>query len=469
MLVKETTGQRRTGGFVNLQEIEMTGKELIIKAMNNEELPRAPWVPYTGVQIGQLTGYNATELLQDGDKLFKSLVEAEKQYSPDGMPVVFDLQIEAEVLGCELKWAVDSPPTVSAHPLASEATVPVKMPTKTDGRIPMVLDVMNRFRAAAPDTALYGLSCGPFTLASHLRSTNIFMDMYDNPEYVSELLEYCTDVFLTMADYYIEAGMDIVAPVDPLISQISPDAFEQFMAKPYKRLFDGLRERGVKSSFFVCGDATKNLDVMCKTGPDCLGIDENIDLVAAKKVTDSHNVVISGNIQLTVVMLLGNQRDAMKAALEKIDTMGNKNFILAPGCDMPFNTPVENIIGVAQAVQDPEAARILVEGYVREDLDVEVEMPDYANLDHALIEVLTIDSATCAACGYMKEAADDMVAEFGDKVEIIERKITKVENIVRLGKLGVANLPTICINGEVKFISVIPNREELKVAVQAAL
>jgi uroporphyrinogen decarboxylase len=447
----------------------MTGKELILKAMNNEELPRVPWVPYTGVQIGQLTGYNATELLQDGEKLYKSLIEAEKQYSPDGMPVVFDLQVEAEVLGCELKWAEDSPPTVSAHPLAAEAIVPSKMPGKNDGRIPMILDVMKRFRKAAPNTALYGLSCGPFTLASHLRSTNLFMDMYDNPEYVSALLEYCTDVFLTMADYYIEAGMDIVAPVDPLISQISPDAFEQFMSKPYKRLFDALRDKGVKSSFFVCGDATKNLEVMCKVGPDCLGIDENIDLAAAKEITDRYNVVISGNIQLTVVMLLGNQRDAMKAALEKIDSIGKRNFILAPGCDMPFNTPVENVIGVAQAAQDPEAARKLVEGYVKEETDIEVNMPDYAALDHALIEVLTIDSATCAACGYMKSAADDMVSEFGDKVEILERKITEPENIARLGKLGVANLPTIVINGEVKFISVIPNREELKKAVSAVL
>ncbi|MDT8298823.1 MAG: uroporphyrinogen decarboxylase family protein, partial [Spirochaetaceae bacterium] len=247
------------------------------------------------------------------------------------------------------------------------------------------------------------------------------------------------------------------------------DAFEQFMSKPYKRLFDALRDKGVKSSFFVCGDATKNLEVMCKVGPDCLGIDENIDLAAAKEITDRHNVVISGNIQLTVVMLLGNQRDAMKAALEKIDSIGKRNFILAPGCDMPFNTPVENVIGVAQAAQDPEAARKLVEGYVKEETDIEVDMPDYAALDHVLIEVLTIDSATCAACGYMKSAADDMVSEFGDKVEILERKITEPENIARLGKLGVANLPTIVINGEVKFISVIPNREELKKAVSAVL
>jgi uroporphyrinogen decarboxylase len=152
----------------------------------------------------------------------------------------------------------------------------------------------------------------------------------------------------------------------------------------------------------------------------------------------------------------------MKAAIEKIDQMGPKNFILAPGCDMPYNTPVENVIGVAQAAQNTEATRKLVEGYIKEDLDIEVEMPDYDNLDHTLVEVLTIDSSTCAACGYMKAAADDMISEFGDKVKIIERKITDPENIARLDKLGVANLPSICVNGEVKFTSVIPNRDELK-------
>lgn len=447
----------------------ITGKELIQKAMKNEDLPRVPWVPYTGVQIGSLKGYNATEVLQDADKLYECLVEAHRQYNPDGMPVVFDLQVEAEVMGCDLLWADEAPPTVSSHPLASDTTVPTAIPGPRDGRIGLITDVMKRFRTAAPDTALYGLLCGPFTLASHLRGTEIFLDMYDDPDFVHALLEYCTTVFLAMSDYYIDAGMDVIGAVDPLISQISPDTFDEFMAKPYTHIFNALREKKVMSSFFVCGDATKNIEAMCLTGPDCLSIDENIDMVAAKNITDRHNVVISGNIQLTVVMLLGNQMDSQKAALEKIDAMGTRNFILAPGCDMPYATPAENVIGVSMAVQDPAAARALVEGYVRQDLDIEVPMPDYANLDKVLIEVLTIDSATCAACGYMKAAADQMSEVYGDRVEVVEHKITQPENIARLGKLGVANLPTIVINGKPQFISVIPNREELGKAVDKVL
>jgi len=449
----------------------MNGKQLILSAFKGETTQRAPWVPYTGVQIANLKGYNAQEVLQDGDKLLECLLESNKQYSPDGQPVVFDLQIEAEILGCNLLWAKDSPPTVSSHPLSDTKEIPSKIPARTEGRLPMVLDVMKRMKEeVGSTTALYGLVCGPFTLASHLRSTNIFMDMYDDEEYVKNLMAYATDVAIAVADYYIEAGMDIIGSVDPLVSQISPEMFEQFMAADYKRFFDHVRARGALSSFFVCGDATKNLDVMAKSGPDCLSIDENIDIVAAKKITDAHNILISGNLQLTVVMLLGNQKDCQKAAIDLMDKMGTKGFILAPGCDMPYGVPVENIVGVGQAVQNIEATRAFLANYVKEVVEIDVEMPDYDNLDHVLIEVLTIDSATCAACGYMKAAADEMPGIFGsDKVKVIERKILEPENIARLGKLGVGNLPAMAVNGKVTHVSLIPSRSELEKEVGALI
>ncbi len=160
--------------------------------------------------------------------MFESLLEVNKLYQPDGQPVIFDLQIEAEILGCELYWSEDTPPTVSSHPLAMEATIPCDcmLPTENDGRLPMILDVMRRMKAEVGETtALYGLICGPFTLASHLRGTNIFMDMFDRPDYVVELVEFSRKVCDRVASLYIDAGMDVIAYVDPLLSQISPDNF----------------------------------------------------------------------------------------------------------------------------------------------------------------------------------------------------------------------------------------------------
>ncbi len=85
----------------------MTPKELLFTALRHETTPRAPWVPFAGVHAGALLGANATQVLTDEDTLFKALMEVNRLYRPDGQPVVFDLQLEAEILGCDLAWADD--------------------------------------------------------------------------------------------------------------------------------------------------------------------------------------------------------------------------------------------------------------------------------------------------------------------------------------------------------------------------
>ncbi|MGI6174947.1 MAG: uroporphyrinogen decarboxylase family protein [Christensenellales bacterium] len=450
-----------------------TPKETLIATLRHEKTDSIAWVPFAGVHAGKLTGKDATEILTQEDTLFDALIEVNKLYKPHGQPIMFDLQIEAEILGCELMWAKDSPPSVKTHPLEDTATVPCicTVPKAEDGRLPMVLNVMRRMKEAVGDTtALYGLICGPFTLASHLRGNEIFMDMYDEEEYVADLLNYCMEVGKAVADMYIDAGMDVIAVVDPLVSQISSDHFEDFLTKPYVAFFDHFRERGVFSSFFVCGDATRNIEVMCHTNPDSISVDENVDLVAAKRITDKYNIVMGGNIPLTTVMLHGTQQDNMKCTIDLIDSVDDtRNLLIAPGCDMPYDVPVENAIGVAQAVLEPDKVREILKNYVAVDDDIEVELPDYAALEKPFVEVFTLDSATCAACTYMMGAADAAKERFGDKIDVVEYKFTVKENIARCKKMGVKNLPSIYINGELKFSSIIPNNDELDAAINAAM
>ena len=81
------------------------GKELVLKTMRHEETGAIPWVPFAGVHAGQLKGFTAEEMLTDANNIVESLREVNKLYMPDGLPVLFDLQVEAEILGCELLWA----------------------------------------------------------------------------------------------------------------------------------------------------------------------------------------------------------------------------------------------------------------------------------------------------------------------------------------------------------------------------
>lgn len=453
-------------------DFSVMGKELVLKTMRHEETGAIPWVPFAGVHAGQLKGFTAEEMLTDANNIVESLREVNKLYMPDGLPVLFDLQVEAEILGCELLWAKDNPPSVISHPLAQEKTLPCqcKIPTPESGRIPMILDAMKKVRKEIGDeVALYGLICGPFTLASHLRGSDIFMDMMKDKDYVKSLMAYCAQVSVKMCEMYIDAGMDVIAVVDPLISQVSPKMIEKLLTDAFTGIFDYIRSCGCLSSFFVCGNATKQIEVMCKMGPDGISIDENVDLAKAKEITDRYNITIGGNIPLTTTMLHGSQEDNIKSVIDLIDSVENKkNLIISPGCDMPYATPRENTIACAQAVKNPESSRVLVENYESTFDDIDVEIPDYENSDKVIVELFLLDPDQCAACTYMQASVVDNYDYIKDMAEYRTYKYFIKEDIARTRKMGISNLPTMCIDGEQKFISIIPSREELVKAVEEA-
>lgn len=440
------------------------GKELIFQTLRHEQTNEIPWVPFAGVHVGKLKGYTAEQVLRDEDKLVESILEANKLYIPDGLPIIFDLQVEAEILGCQLMWAENNPPSVKTHPLAEEKTIPCscKIPTPESGRLPIILSAMKKVKEAIGDeVALYGLICGPFTLASHLRGTGIFMDMVADSNYVKELVNYCAQVSIAMAQMYIDAGMDVIAVVDPLVSQVSPKHIEKMLSEGFTAVFDFIRSKGAYSSFFVCGNATKQIEVMCKMNPDGISVDENVNLAGAKNITDQYNITIGGNIPLTTTMLHGSQEDNMKGVIDLIDSVDHHNLIISPGCDMPYDTPIENTIACAQAVKHPDSTRKLIENYEVVIDDSDVEIPDYENLDKVLIECFLLDPEQCAACTYMLAAVEDIYEEIKDIADYSVYKYFIKDDIARTRKMGIKNLPTMCINGQQEFISIIPSKEEL--------
>ena len=136
---------------------------------------------------------------------------------------------------------------------------------------------------------------------------------------------------------------------------------------------------------------------------------------------------------------------------------------------MPYDVPVENGIGVAQAVLQTEDVREMLKNYVAVEDNIQVDLPDYTALKKPLIEVFTLDSLTCAACTYMMGAAVAAKEIYGDKIDMVEYKFTLKENIARCKKMGVANLPSIYVNGALKFSSIIPSKEQLHTVIDEAI
>ena len=60
----------------------------------------------------------------------------------------------------------------------------------------------------------------------------------------------------------------------------------------------------------------------------------------------------------------------------------------------------------------------------------------------------------------MVAAAMQAKEEFGDAVDIAVYKYTVKEDVARTKKMGVEKLPSMYINGELKWSSIIPSRQE---------
>ncbi|MBE9511469.1 MAG: thioredoxin family protein, partial [Bacteroidetes bacterium] len=72
-----------------------------------------------------------------------------------------------------------------------------------------------------------------------------------------------------------------------------------------------------------------------------------------------------------------------------------------------------------------------------------------------------LDSESCAPCQYMVEAVKNVAPEFEGIVEWREHSIKEFESVTFMSALMVKNLPTICIDGKIAFVSKIPPRQEL--------
>ena len=94
---------------------------------------------------------------------------------------------------------------------------------------------------------------------------------------------------------------------------------------------------------------------------------------------------------------------------------------------------------------------------MRINLEKVPDMPD----EKIQIDVLTLDSVQCAACGYMMESIAAMPKEIQDIIEYKEWSIKTKDGVAKFQEMKGKVLPTICIEGDLVFPSIIPQYEEL--------
>ena len=298
--------------------------------------------PLMGNPGARFIGKDLNEMVTNLDIHVKAILKLNEMFKPDLIFMMMDLSIEAEALGLEVFFAWNESPTVKAHPVKDEESLNalnwenffkskrVKNYIKTAKILKEKLNV-----------PLIAYVIGPFTLAGLLMgASQIAMETIDNPEFVSKTVKKCSELIQEYSKKLQAAGADSIVILEPTATFLSPNSFWKFSGTYIKEIVDkGEIENLI---LHICGNTTRLLKEMERTGASGLSLDSDVDFSEASNVLKEETIII-GNIN-PVAFQNENRETISKLTKDLISKMKDrKNFILSTGCDLPYNSTERNI------------------------------------------------------------------------------------------------------------------------------
>jgi MtaA/CmuA family methyltransferase len=191
---------------------------------------------------------------------------------------------------------------------------------------------------------------GALAEAADLRTVDALMiDLYDDPGWVTELLERCVEVGIAFARAQVMAGADIIGLGDAIASQISPRMYRTY-ALPYEqRIIAAVHELGALARLHICGNTTRILSDMVSSGADMIDIDWMVDIGEAAAAFGD-GPVVCGNFDPVAIMLQGTPEQVRSAVVDCLERGGPRSFSAA-GCEIPDHTPEKNLRAQAHALR----------------------------------------------------------------------------------------------------------------------
>jgi uroporphyrinogen decarboxylase len=308
------------------------------------QMDRIPAYLITGQCNAQLIGASIKEWLQDPQVFVKAQVAAYERFRPDILLMMWDLLMDAEAIGNELKYPEDSLCITTKAALEDKGklgSLQVPDPQK-DGRLPGYLEAVADTKKIIADAIVSAVIAGPWTIAIGLRgATELIRDALKDPDYVHELMQFCTRQSISFAEAIIPLGVGLGYSEAPAsCSLISPKMYRSFVFPYHKQIVDHFKARKVGIGLHICGYADPILEDMVNTGVTNISVDAPTDLAKAVAASRGRAVLI-GNLD-TNLFYSGSREEMRQAVKNCIDAApSDSGYIISSGCEVPAIAPPE--------------------------------------------------------------------------------------------------------------------------------
>lgn len=302
----------------------------------------------------QLIGKTVEEVVKDGHLQALCMEAIARRFDTGAVFGLMDLSLEAEAFGAEVIYFEDDIPTVHGTLLQDEDDVEaLTVPKVGSGRTGEYIKGIQEICGIVSDRPVLAGIIGPYSLAGRLLDMSEIMILcFEEPEMVEQVLKKVTEFLISYAKALKEAGANGVVMAEPAAGILAPDLLQEFSNPYVEKVREAVEDEDFLFVYHNCGPVEPLYEELSELQVSTYSLGNAIDLESMIQKLPKESMIM-GNIDPTGILRNGTSeliRQETKVLLEKCSKY--PNFILSSGCDIPPQTPIENLDAFFEAAKE---------------------------------------------------------------------------------------------------------------------
>jgi uroporphyrinogen decarboxylase len=306
-------------------------------------------VPLMGFPGVNVTGATIKLAQQNFGIHYQTIAALAHRFQPDLIFPLMDLAVEANAIGRQTEFPKHEAATVvrdayDPADLARWSRINIAFDTRVIGYV----ETLKMMSTGLPPTMLRGAYVtGPYSLAGLiLGADQAATATLEDPDMVEDLCRFSTEIIQQYMRLLMSAGAQVICILEPSAVMLGPDQFQQFSAGFIRHIAESFRYTAVNLIYHTCGNTMHLARLMADAGVHGISLDSadvGVDLPKVMGLVPD-SVAVIGNLNPTGAIFRGTPRevrDETESLLRAMDPW--PNFILSTGCDLPQETPLDNI------------------------------------------------------------------------------------------------------------------------------
>lgn len=333
----------------------MNSFERVYAALEGRPVDHPPVFPQIGDHAGIIASLTYDVMYRDAEKAAQAHLDALERYGYDFVSI----QVEpswpvAEACGATVTYPPDKYPWITDYLVKSEEDLDkLGVPDFMATRSTQVMIEGTRILAERADVPTAAFMTGPMTFSLQLMPyVEVIKRILKNPDFVHALVGKATEVIKAYGQALKEAGATVFVICEHDVQMMSPKHIKEFSLEYLPEILS-IYEYNI---LHICGKVTSHLDANAEylkalQGLNTINVGPHVDIAATQELLD-HRVGVAGNIDHIDLLPLRTPEEVETAVRDAIEASGgDPRFMVAPGCEITSDTPIENVAAFVRAAQ----------------------------------------------------------------------------------------------------------------------